>query len=134
MPAAKKTAVPAKPTLGDLIDQLWGVKQERAALAKQDTVLSAQIADIETEIYTLADAQGTTAGRATKASISIGEQDVFNITDFDELAKFVKKTGYFHLFQRRITVDAARELFESKGNVPGLTPAKKRVIRVTTLK
>jgi hypothetical protein len=127
-------ATKKEPTIGQLIDQLWNLKQEKAELAKQDKVLAEQVTELEEKIYVLCDSQDTTRGAGSKASFSLGTTTTFNIDDFDALAKYVKRTGYFHLFQRRITVDAARELFESKGNVPGLSPFTKRKITVTTIK
>jgi len=120
--------------IGKLCDDLWKVKQEKAAWAKLEADFDLRIKELETKIFEAFDAQETTAGRGTKCSVSLGTSTVFNIDDFDALAKYIKRTGYFHLFQRRITVAAARELFEKNGKVPGLAPFEKRVLNITTTK
>ena len=120
--------------IGAIVDQLYAVREEKRALAVKEKELDEKVAALEAQLYEACDAQQTTGARGSKASITIGESQVFNIVDFDALAKYIKRTGYFHLFQRRITLDAARELFEKNGQVPGLESFTKRKINLTTLK
>lgn len=135
MPRAALKAVPTKePTVGELIDQLWSVKEEKKEWAKEEKKLNARIEDIEQQLFAKFDAEQMTLGRGSKASISVGTSTAFNIADFDALCAYVKRKNYFHLFQRRVTVESARELFEANGSVPGLEPYTKRTIHITTLK
>lgn len=128
-PPAKKPL-----TVGQAIDLLWSLEQEKKATNEEVKRIEGLIEEAKEKVYEVMDAQDLKQSKGAKASASLGSTTTYNIEDFDALAKFVKKTGYFHLFQRRVSVDAARELFESKGGVPGLAPFTKRKINLTTVK
>lgn len=138
MPAALKAVKTAKPlTTGKLIDSIWELKEEKKKLSAQEKKLNEQIEELETQLFEKLDAEDTTRGSGAKASASIGESTQFSFDGedgFDQFAKFVKKTGYFHLFQRRVTAEACREVLQQKGAVPGLKIFTKRTINLTTLK
>lgn len=134
MSAVMPRPIKKSPTVGSTIDALWELEQQKKIAASEVKRIEDLIEDAKESVYQAMDAQGVLASKGAKASASIGVTTTFNIDDFDLFAKYVKRTGYFHLFQRRVTVDAARELFESKGGVPGLTPFTKRKINLTTVK
>jgi hypothetical protein len=134
MPDTANNAVVAPaPTLGRLIDAAWEVREKKRAVQAQLDSLDAEIAKIEGTILARLDAEEVDTGRGKKASVSISESTVFSISDFDVFTKYVKKSGYFHLFQRRVTDLAAREIFQSKGKVPGLTPFTRRRVNLRSL-
>jgi hypothetical protein len=122
------------PTIGAAVDTLWELQQKKKAANEEVKRIEALIAAAETTVYELMDAQGTRRSEGKKVSVSIGETTTFNIEDFDAFAKYVHKTKYFHLFQRRVSVEGARELFETKGAVPGISPFTKRKLTLTTVK
>lgn len=121
-------------TIGQAIDKLWELEQEKKAAAAEVKRIEGLIEEAKEKVYEAMDTQGVQQSKGTKASASIGDQTTYNIEDFDALSKYVKKTGYFHLFQRRVSAEAVRELFETKGGVPGLVPFTKRKINLTTVK
>ena len=71
------------------------------------------------------EAEGTDKGAGKLASASISSVVVGNLDDADKFFAYVKKTGYFHLMQRRLSDPAIRELLASKGSIPGVTPFTK---------
>lgn len=132
--ATKLKAVPTKPrTLGALIDALDDAREVKRALAVQTKEAEAVYNDLAAEIIAKMDAEDTRKGEGKKAGASITEVVVAEIEDFDALTAYVKKTGYFHLFQRRISDPAFRELQETKGRVPGLKPFTKRNLNLRSL-
>lgn len=132
---ATKAAVKAAPapTLGSLIDQLWATREAKRIKEAEIKDLEIQIAAMETVVIESLDSQGVDASRGKSASVSITKTTNFNIADFDAFAKYVAKTKYFHLFQRRVSEVAAREIFELKGAVPGLEPYVKRKLNLRSL-
>lgn len=112
------------PTLGSMIDKLEAIRERKRQLAEQMKALEAEFDDMEAQVIQRLQLEETDKASGKKATVSISEEVVPTITDFDALCKYVKKTGYFHLFQRRISAPAFRELAEKKP-VPGLEPFTK---------
>ena len=132
--APKLKAVPTKPrTLGALIDALDDAREVKRTLAAQTKDAEAAYNELAAEIIAKMDSEDTRKGEGKKAAASITEVVVAEIEDFDALTKYVKRTGHFHLFQRRISDPAFRELQETKGGVPGLKPFTKRNLNLRSL-
>ena len=130
---ALKKVVTKPLTIGKAIDELWALREQKRGLESQVKEIEGQIADKESIVFERLDAEDTQVGKGGKASISISTSTSFNIDDFDIFTKFIKKTGYFHLMQRRVSEVAARELFVQKGAVPGLSPFTKRKLNLRSL-
>lgn len=124
---------PAAPTLGTQIDYLWAMREAKRELEAQVKEIETKITAAETAVIESLDSQGVDASRGRSASVSITKTTNFNIADFDAFAKYVAKTKFFHLFQRRVSEVAAREVFEMKGAVPGLEPYVKRKLNLRSL-
>jgi len=133
MTMATKPAVPKPVTLGKAIDDLWKLREDKRAKEAEIKLIEEKIAAAEAIVFSQLDAQDVDASKGKAASVSISEVTSFSIGDFDLFVKYVVKTKYFHLFQRRVSDVAARELFESKGTVPGLTPFTKRKLNLRSL-
>lgn len=132
--AAPKLKAVAKPrTLGALIDALDDAREAKRALAAQTKEAEGVYNDLAAQIIERMDAEDTRKGEGKKAGASITEVVVAEVEDFDALCAYVKRTGYFHLFQRRISDPAFRELQETKGAVPGLKPFVKRNLNLRSL-
>lgn len=106
-------------TIGALIDQLDTIRERKRKLDEQVKTLADEYKEVEAIVIERLTSEETDSGKGKRASASITHEIVADIVDFDELAKYVKKTGYFHLFQRRISNPAFREL-AAKRPVPGL--------------
>lgn len=120
-------------SLGGLIDGIWQQREKKRELTKQLEEIEAIIAAQEQALLERMDKEGVDKSTGKKATVSVSENISANIVDFDALCAYVAKTKYFHLFQRRVSDVACRELFEKKGNIPGLEPFKKRRINIRTL-
>lgn len=131
MSAVLKSVKPQ--TLGKTIDSLWALREVKRAKEAEIKEIEGQISAAESTLLERLDAEDTVKSEGKNASVSISESVNFNITDFDEFAKYVGKSKQFHLFQRRVSELAVREIFENKGAVPGLTPYTKRKINLRSL-
>jgi hypothetical protein len=58
-------------------------------------------------------------------SVGRSETVVPQVTDWDAFYAYIKRTNYFHLLERRPTAAGCRELFETKGKIPGVVPFTK---------
>lgn len=121
---AKIAAAHAKlaPNLGNRIDSL--VKQRdaiREAEAKLNEMKESFKAAETTLIETI-EAQNIDGARGKLATASVSFSEVHTIDDYDAFAAYVAKHKYYHLFQRRLSEPAVRELEEKmKGQkLPGL--------------
>lgn len=133
--AAATAKVTAKLTasIGENIDKLHDLRERKRALEAEIKVIDGEYDGIEEALMAQLASQGVTLSRGAKATASISTSIVAEIDDFDALCKFVKRTGYFHLFQRRISDPAFRELLEQKGAVPGLKPFPKKKLNLKSL-
>ena len=72
------------------------------------------------------DAEGLSRTANTQASVSINEDTVPDVIDWEELYQYVTNTQDFSLIQRRVSSTAYKELLKLGESVPGLQP---RVVR-----
>lgn len=119
--------------LGTLIDTIWAAREAKRKLEADVKTIEGEIAGLEEILLERMDKEGVDKSTGKKATVSVTSTIKANIVDWDALCKFVKKNDYFHLFHRRVADEAARELFETKGQVPGLEPFTKRKVNIRTL-
>ncbi len=125
--AKSKSAV----TLGAMIDQAYQLREQRRQLAAEDKLIKADLDDLELKIIAKLDAEGTDRGASKTASVSIIESEEPQVVDWDAFCAFAKRTGNMHLFQRRVSAPAWRELRGlKKSEVPGLEVFKKRSLNL----
>ena len=124
--------------LGKLIDQLNDAREAKRKHAEIEKVLNAAYSEIEQSIMARLAAEGMDKATGKKATASISNVTVANVEDWDKFHAFVKKTGYFHLLQRRVSDPGFRELLEQKGSAAmakvGVVPFVKQNLNLTTLK
>lgn len=58
-------------------------------------------------------------------SVGRAESIVPQVTDWDAFYAYIKRSNYFHLLERRPASAGCRELFETKGKIPGVVPFTK---------
>lgn len=120
--------------LGKLIDKLDLLREKKREAAEKLKACETEYDALSQTLLERLQTEGMDKATGKKATISVSKTVVANIVDFDALAKYVKRTGFFHLFQRRISDPAFRELYESKGVVPGLEPFTKVKLNHSSLK
>lgn len=137
MATAKLKLVAEKPlTTGGIIDKLWQLREDKKEVAKQELALNSKIAELETQLYERMDKEESTKGAGSKASVSLGTQNVVQFAPGDESRAMYKayavKTKQLHLLEDRISQLAAQELYRLKGAIPGTIVFTKRKINLTT--
>jgi hypothetical protein len=119
-----------KRTIGQIADALFDAREEKRELEEQVKIVQERIDKIEQEAFELADSQQTTVGKGKRGAFSITELVVPQVKDWPAFYKFVKKNDFFHLLERRPSVTGCRELFETKGAIPGVERFTKRKINL----
>ena len=137
MPAAVKEAkeikinIPAN--IGDKIDLLHTKREQmRAAQAIFDG-FEAEYKTVELALAAQMKAEGVSASRGNMASFSFSESIVPQVEDWDRFYAYISRHKYFHLLDRRPSVAGCRELFETKGSIPGVVPFTKQKYNLNTL-
>jgi len=123
----------AAPSMGEMIDNLQELREKKRSLEAEVAKVQGEFDAIEEQLLELLETQKVDGSKGKKASVSITRSVHANIKDFDALCKYVKKTGYFHLFQRRLSDTAFRELLEQGKTVPGLEPFTKTKLNLRSL-
>jgi len=120
-------------TIAGLIDDIWAEREKKRQLEAAIKDIEAVIHEKEDALIVRMDSEGVPKSTGGKASASISEVVSFTIDDNTVFNNYVLKTKYFHLFQRRVSDLACRELFEQGKPIPGLTAFKKRKVNIRTL-
>lgn len=119
-----------KPTIGSLTDEMHVIRENKRGLEEQIKALDEQYRELEMKLIELADEQGTTTGKGKSASFTVAESVVPQVTNWDDFYKFIQKNKYWHLLERRPSVTGCRELFETKGAIPGVEKFTKRRVNL----
>jgi hypothetical protein len=120
-------------TIGSRIDSLNELREQKRALEEQIKVIEGSYHELEEALMEDLKTQGMDKATGKKATVSISSITVGNLVDDKAFFAYVKKTGYFHLMQRRLSDPAIRELLESKGSIPGVEPFVKKRLNLRAL-
>ena len=120
--------------LGQMIDKLITIKAEKAEIAAQEKALGVQCTELEAQILEHLKKEDLPGAKGKKGSVSRSETIVGTLKDWELLTKYIKRTGNFQLFERRISAPAFRELLQMKGSVPGVEAFTKVSLRFSSTK
>jgi predicted RNase H-like nuclease (RuvC/YqgF family) len=119
-------------TIGSRIDQLFTLREKRRELEKKVDENKKQAELLELELMELMDKEGIEKSSGKNASVSITENTKPNVENWDTFYQYIHRTKAYFLLERRPSVTACRELFETKGKIPGVVPFVKRSINLRT--
>lgn len=120
-------------TIDELIDRKKSIKTQMEKLNSELKGLREQENDIDLQLLKKLDTEGLKKTANEVASVSIKEETVPDVHDWDALYEHIKQTGDFSLIQRRVSSTAYRELLKLGENVPGLQPREIRRINFRSL-
>lgn len=116
-----------------MIDGIWALREKKRDLEAQVKTVEEQIAEKELALLERMDKEGIDKSTGKLASVGVSEVTSFSIKDFDATFAWAVKNKAQHIFQRRVSDVACREVFEMGKSIPGLEPFKKRKLNVRTL-
>ena len=134
---AQAPDTPKKPlTTAQIIDRLWKLREDKREMAAKIKPVETEIATLEESLIKSLQERGSEGEKTRNASASLSYEVVGNIKDWDSFTAYIKKSGHFHLLQRRISNPAFRELatlLSKKGGVPGVEAFTKTNLTLTSL-
>lgn len=116
--------------LGQLIDRRHELKNDKAELNKQMKALDDEIRHVDGLLIEKLDEQGIPTIANENARITITEDEVFNVTDWDAFYAYIADTNQPQLLQRRIVGKAVGELALQGVEVPGTEPVTLRKLSI----
>lgn len=120
-------------SVNQLINKRASVKGEMDQLNKQIKELRAESDYLDVLLLKKMDAEGVSRTANDAASVSINEDTVPDVIDWDALYEHVTSTQDFSLLQRRVSSTAYKELLKMGENVPGLSPRTVRRVNFRKL-
>lgn len=108
-----------QPNVDDVINALAQIKLDKDNINQQLKVLNAQKDALEKKLMELMGAAGLQRASNGVATVSIGEEQVYNATNWDAVYKHIQSTGDFSILHRRLSNAALREIEATGGEVPG---------------
>ncbi len=118
-------------TLGDLARERDALRESKRALAREEKEIKAALDENEEAVLALLDAQGVEATRVDGISISISEQVVPSVVDWDAYYAFIKENDAFYLLERRAAAGPYREMLAMETPPPGVEPFTKRSVNMS---
>ncbi|GAC1659619.1 MAG: hypothetical protein NVS9B12_13190 [Vulcanimicrobiaceae bacterium] len=108
--------------LGELGDALYSKNEEIAQINERLSEKEAEKRLIEERLLAAMQAAGTDIARGSRATVSLSEVTRAHIVDFDKFTQFVLRKKALHLFERRVSAKAYKEMKDTLGgkDVPGL--------------
>jgi hypothetical protein len=120
-------------TINELIEKRAEVKQSMDSLNRELKVLRETQDHLDVLLLKKMDAEGLSRTANQRASVSINEDTVPDVTNWEEVQQYVIATEDFSLIQRRISSTAYKELLKLGEAVPGLQPRTIRRINFRSL-
>ena len=120
-------------TVGAKIDSLHALREEKRQLEELLKAKAQEIDLMENELIDLMDAQNITKSTGLKATVSITTSTKPSVEDWDAFYAFIHKHRYYHLLERRPSVTGCRELFDTKGKIPGVVPFTQRKLNIRSV-
>jgi RecJ-like exonuclease len=119
-------AKPKPDSLGQLIDRLDGLREKYRKAETEAKTIKTAYDELAEEIQNRLHAENMDKATGKRATVSLKKSIVATITDWDALTRFIKKKGYYHLFNRSVNTAAFRELYDMEvlSKTEPLNPAK----------
>jgi hypothetical protein len=120
-------------TTGTLSDNLYKLREQQRAHEEAIKQIAKERSFIEGELLKQMMAEGISKATGKFATVSIKEQDTYQVSDWDQFYEYIRKNKAFHLLERRPSVTGCREMFELKGRLPGVVPGSFKKINMTVI-
>jgi hypothetical protein len=120
-------------TIGWMIDQLQAIREEKRHTEAQLKEIEERYAALQETLISAMHAEGVSKSTGHRATASISTSIKPSVEDWDVFYEFIHRNKYYHLLERRPAVLACRELFETKGAIPGVVPFTKETLNLRNL-
>lgn len=112
--------------IGGKIDALHHLREQKRLLEERLKGIGEEMDRAELELIAEMDKAGLVRSTGNTATVSITSSIRPNVENWDEFYRYINRNKYYHLLERRPSVAGCRELFETKGVIPGVVPFTQR--------
>ncbi|WP_017430826.1 gp33 family protein [Vreelandella jeotgali] len=116
--------------LGDLIAHHEQLREEKRMLNERLKALNNDIFHSESAVLEALDTAGLEHARVAGTSVSVTEQTMPNVTDWEQLYDFIKQHDAMYMLQRRVSTGPYREMLQMEQEVPGVEPYVQRKVNM----
>ena len=109
-----------KQTMDELLTDLTEVRMNLKNLQEKERGFKSRKMELEAKIVSSLKQQGIDRVGNDGCTVSIKEEIVPTVQDWDEVNKYLIQTKQFELIQKRMSATAFRELLQMGMNVPGV--------------
>jgi len=120
-------------SITELINHRAEIKGQMDQLNKQLKELRGEQDYLDVLLLKKMDAEGVSRTANENASVSINEDTMPNVDDWDALYEHVTSTQDFSLLQRRVSSTAYKELLKMGETIPGMSPRSVRRVNFRKL-
>ena len=120
-------------TVGAKIDALHALREEKRQLEELLKAKAREIDLAENDLIEQMDQQNITKSTGSKATVLISTSVKPSVEDWDAFYAYIHKNKYYHLLERRPSVTGCRELFDTKGKIPGVVPFTQRKLNIRSV-
>lgn len=112
-------------SLGEMINEMIDIRDQRSEIAKQDKALKEQFDALEQFVLAKLREQDTIKGSSSKGTATISELTVPTIENWEAFESYIYENHAFYLLEKRPSGAAFRELYQQGEEIPGLKPFTK---------
>ncbi len=120
-------------TVGEMIDTLYTLKQERSKIQKQADEIKAKENEIRLKIIDDLQNNNLRGAKGSLASVTIGEKIYPNIVSKEDFFGWAVENNRFDLITKHINQAAFRAMLENEGEIPPGTDVHTE-INITSLR
>ena len=121
-------------TKGELINDYGNLQHEIKQANAVVSDLKKQAEEVKYKIMHTMEDQGETRSATDNSSVTLKEDVLPQITDFDALCNWVLETQNFGLFRKQLLATAYREELQLNVAIPDVEPVTKQNLTFKTLK
>jgi hypothetical protein len=118
-------------TLGELIRERYELREEKRELARQDKNVTALMTINQDKIIEQLDAQSLDSTKVNGVNVTVGEQQMPSVTDWDAFYAWIKENDAFYMLERRPSAGPYREMLAMGEEIPGVGTFVKYSINMT---
>ncbi len=118
-------------SIGNMIDSLYDLRQQRLNLQKQVDALKEQETALREAILFELDMNGLAKASGSHATAGVTLAIQPSVEDWDAVYGFIKQHERFDLLQKRLSTTAWRELVDEGVHVPGTFVTEVRDVSLT---
>lgn len=118
--------------LGEIIDRMMVVRDERRLIAARDKVLVAEYTGLEEQLIARLKAEKSEMSSSALATASMSTTPIPMVEDWDKYYAYMRESDSLHLLQRRPAVGAMNELKDAGVEIPGVRWIDKESISLRT--